>query len=132
MTKALGGSEGTAERQEKGRDAVIEQIEAVLFKKYTAADYFIVPESATELGGLGIRYRLESPQANQWYELTVRRVAYGRFDISLSLRKAPTASRTIFLTGAGLDDLDESVYLCVRTVHRERALPPGAQARKLN
>lgn len=115
-----------------GRDTVIEQIEATLFRKYTLSDYFIVPDSEVGLAGLGIRYRLESPNAEEWYELTVRWVAQDRFDISLSLHKAPSTARTIFLTGAGLADLDESVYLCIRTVRRERALAPGTEPRKLN
>lgn len=115
-----------------GRDAVIEQIEAALFRKYTIADYFIVPDSEVGLAGLGIRYRLESPDAGEWYELAVRWVAQDRFDISLSLHKAPDIARTIFLTGAGLSDLDESVYLCIHAVRRERALAPGIEPRKWN
>lgn len=130
MTKIIGGR--NASRVGEGRDAVIEQIEATLFRKYTLADYFIVPDSEVGLAGLGIRYRLESPTADEWYELTVRWVAQDRFDISLSQHKAPATARTIFLTGATLSDLDESVYLCIRTVRRERALAPGTEPRKWN
>lgn len=115
-----------------GRDAVIEQIEAALFRKYTLADYFIVPDSEIGLAGLGIRYRLESPTTEEWYELTVRWVGQDRFDISLSLHKASDTARTIFLTGATLADLDESVYLCIRTIRRERALIPGTEHRTWN
>lgn len=130
MTKIISGR--NASREGEGRDAVIEQIEATLFRKYTLADYFIVPDSEVGLAGLGVRYRLESPTADEWYELTVRWVAQDRFDISLSLHKAPAIARTIFLTGANLSDLDESVYLCIRTVRRERALAPGREHRKWN
>lgn len=133
MSKAPGRTPAFPElRGSGGRDAVIEQIESVLFRKYTVADYFIVPGSGTALAGLGVRYRLESPSADTWYELTVRRVGRDRFDISLSRHTPQTFARTVFLTTAGPPELDESVYLCIRTVCREHALAPGTKARKLN
>ncbi|GEM_PF-4947689 len=131
MTKII-GTRNSVGGGDSSRDAVIEQIETRLFRKYAPADYFIVPDSEVGLAGLGIRYRLESPNEGEWYELTVRRVAQDRFDISLSLHKAPSVARTIFLTGANLSDLDESVYLCIRAVRKERALAPGSEPRKWN
>lgn len=97
-----------------------DQIKANLFKKYRPADYFIIPGSETTVGRSEVKYRVQSPNEEEWYEITLKR-AGDRVDIAASAYQDRTV-HTRFLATVGLQDVDESVYACVKRLRRDDAL----------
>lgn len=99
-----------------------DQIKANLFKKYRPADYFIVPGSEVVVERAAVKYRVQSPNAEEWYEITLKRIG-DRVDIAASVHK-DSATHTRFLATVGLRDVDESVYACINRLRRDDALGP--------
>lgn len=116
----------------------IERTRAMLFRKYKSADYCMVPGSETisgpstyralQAGGMpapravhygGLLYRIKSPRAGYWYQVTVEHWRQDTFSLFLSVHCGEQRMYTRFAMTVPFREIDECLYRCINDIRAE-------------